>query len=44
MVFQVLMLFVAWIGIVKSAMPVVLGVFPSNITLHDGKAFSIIFE
>ena len=43
-VFQVLMLCVAWAGLVKAAMPMALSTFASNITLQDGKAFSLLFE
>jgi hypothetical protein len=43
MIFQIFMLGLAWVALVKSAMPVVLSVMASNITLRDGKAFSLLF-
>jgi hypothetical protein len=43
LVFQFFMLGLAWMALVKSAMPVVLSVMASNITLRDGKAFSLLF-
>jgi hypothetical protein len=43
LVFQVGMLGIAWVALVKSAMPVVLSVVASNITLRDGKAFTLLF-
>jgi hypothetical protein len=43
LVFQFFMLGLAWVALVKSAMPVVLSVMASNITLRDGKAFSLLF-
>jgi hypothetical protein len=43
MIFQCFMLGLAWVALVKSAMPVVLSVMASNITLRDGKAFSLLF-
>jgi hypothetical protein len=43
MVFQCFMLGLAWLALVKSAMPVVLSVTAGNITLRDGKAFSLLF-
>jgi hypothetical protein len=43
LVFQCFMLGFAWVALVKSAMPVVLSVMASNITLRDGKAFSLLF-
>jgi hypothetical protein len=43
MVFQCFMLGLAWMALVKSAMPVILSVMAGNITLRDGKAFSLLF-
>jgi hypothetical protein len=43
LVYQFFMLSLAWMALVKSAMPVVLSVMASNITLRDGKAFSLLF-
>jgi hypothetical protein len=43
LVFQCFMLGLAWMALVKSAMPVVLSIIASNITLRDGKAFSLLF-
>jgi hypothetical protein len=43
LVFQCFMLGIAWMALVKSAMPVVLSIMASNITLRDGKAFSLLF-
>jgi hypothetical protein len=43
LVFQCFMLGLAWMALVKSAMPVILSVVASNITLRDGKAFSLLF-
>jgi hypothetical protein len=42
-VFQFFMLGLAWMALVKSAMPVILSIIASNITLRDGKAFSLLF-
>jgi hypothetical protein len=42
-VFQCFMLGLAWMALVKSAMPVVLSIIASSITLRDGKAFSLLF-
>jgi hypothetical protein len=43
LVFQCFMLSLAWMALVKSAMPVILSVVATNITLRDGKAFSLLF-
>jgi hypothetical protein len=43
LVFQCFMLGLAWMALVKSAMPVILSIIASNITLRDGKAFSLLF-
>lgn len=42
--FQILMLMVAWIGLVKSFMPIALAAVAVNISLRDGKAFNALFE
>ena len=43
LVFQCFMLGLSWMALVKSAMPVILSILASNITLRDGKAFSLLF-
>lgn len=44
LVFQVFMLGIAWTALVQSAMPVILSSMANNITVKDGKAFSVLFE
>jgi len=42
--FQGFMLTAAWVGLFKAALPMALSTLASNITLQDGKAFSLLFE
>jgi hypothetical protein len=44
LVFQCFMLSLAWMALVKSAMPVILSIMASDITFRDGKAFSLLFR
>jgi hypothetical protein len=42
--FQLVMLFVAWVGLLKAASPMALASMVSKITIRDGKSFSKLFE
>ena len=44
LVFQLVMLTVAWIGLVKAALPSACAALHSNVTLKDGKAYRSLFQ